>query len=446
MVFDVAVVGGGMSGMASARDLQRSGLDNFVVLEARDRVGGRTLIQHSDGIIVDGGATWVNPNQTAIFDLLHELGIERFQQYSEGDSFAILGGDAQKVKPAAPNPRLGKVMDEMASTVTTEKPWEAPNAKQWNDMTFEDFLNTQDLDAATRMITKITFEIATCAPLSEITLLNLLFAMKATGGFSGIGAPASGLVQYHIVGGMAGISNRIAQDLGDKVRLSSPVTAISNWDGPGPVQLHTPSGTVEARKVIMAMGGSLASQITYTPGLPPLRQALHDTIDRDHCLIKTHTTYERPFWRDRGASGQIVWPEGLFNISADVTPPGTDKGVLVTLVRSPRDGAPMSVEDRKAATIDAFAKCFGDEALSPTGFVMQDWLQETYTRGVEDLWSPGLFLEYGPALRAPAGNLIWGGTETSQFWCGFIDGAVRGGKQAALSALAALAADHSAVG
>lgn len=176
-----------------------------------------------------------------------------------------------------------------------------------------------------------------------------------------------------------------------------------------------------------------------------MRKGLHDTIDRDHCLIKTHTTYERPFWRDLGASGQIIWPEGVFNISSDVTPPGTDKGVLVTLVRSPRGSAPMSVEERKTATIEAFAKCYGDEALSPTDFVMQDWLQETYTRGVEDLWSPGLFLDYGPALRAPAGNLIWGGTETSLYWCGYVDGAVRGGKQAALSALAALAEDRAAL-
>jgi len=99
--------------MTAARDLQRSGLDNFVVLEARDRVGGRTLIQHADGVIVDGGATWVNPNQTAILDLLHELGIERFEQYSAGDSYAILNGDAQKVKAAAPNPHLGQIMDAM---------------------------------------------------------------------------------------------------------------------------------------------------------------------------------------------------------------------------------------------------------------------------------------------------------------------------------------------
>ncbi|KHK96608.1 hypothetical protein LK09_14875 [Microbacterium mangrovi] len=433
------MVGGGISGMTAARDLQRSGLDDFVVLEARDRVGGRTLIQHADGVIVDGGATWVNPNQTAILDLLHELGIERFEQYSAGDSYAILGGVAQKVKAAAPNPHLGRIMDAMVDTVSAEAPWEAPNAKEWNDMTFQEFLDTQDLDEATLMITRIAFEIASCAPLDEITLLNLLFAMRATGGFAGIGAPTSGLPQYHIIGGMASIANTIAEQLGDKVRLSSPVTKISNWDGPGPVRIETPGGVVEAHKVIMSMGGSLASQITYEPELPPLRKGLHDTIDRDHCLIKTHTVYERPFWRDNGESGQILWPGGLFNISADVTPPGTDKGVLVTLVRSPRGETPLTLEERKAGTIEAFAKAFGDEALHPTDFVMQDWLQEEYTKGVEDLWSPGLFYQYGPALREPVGNLIWGGTETSLFWCGFIDGAVRGGHHAALAALAALA-------
>jgi len=196
----------------------------------------------------------------------------------------------------------------------------------------------------------------------------------------------------------------------------------------------------------MAMGASLASQISYDPELPELRQGLHETVDKDHCLIKTHTTYERPFWRDMNGSGQIVSPDGVFTVSSDVTPPDTTKGVLVTLVRSPRegDGTPMSPEDRKAATIELFAKCFGDEALSPTGWVMQDWLDETYTRGVVATWSRGLYLKYGPALRAPTGRLIWAGTETSLFWTGYLDGAVRGGHQSPLTALRALAESRSA--
>jgi monoamine oxidase len=188
------------------------------------------------------------------------------------------------------------------------------------------------------------------------------------------------------------------------------------------------------------VGGSLASQIRFDPELPELRRGLHETIDKDHCLIKTHTTYDRPFWRDQNASGEIVSPDGVFNVSSEVTPPDTTKGVLVTLIRSPRpgDGTPMSPEERKAKTIEVFAKCFGDEALSPSDWVMQDWIQETYTRGVEDIWSPGLYLKYGPALRAPIDSLIWAGTETSLFWCGYLDGAVRAGHQSALTALGAL--------
>ena len=445
MAFDVAVVGGGLSGMTAARDLKRSGLRNFVVLEARDRVAGRTLNQHCDGVIVDGGGTWVNPDQTAVFDLLHELEIERFPQYTAGDAFAVIAGQAKRAKPVAPDPHFAAIMDKMASSVPLEAPWEAPNAAEWDAMTFEDFLNKSGLDPAERMTAEITFEIAACAPLKDVTLLNVLFAMHATGGYAEIGATGSGVPQYHVVGGMAGVSERIAEYLGDTVRLSSPVTSVSNWqEGQGPVRLQTPSGTVEADRVIMAMGGSLAAQISYDPELPALRKGLHETIDKDHCLIKTHTVYERPFWRDMNASGQIVSPDGVFTISADVTPPGTTKGVLVTLVLSPRegDGPRMSPEDRKAATIEQFATCFGDEARSPTGWVMQDWLDETYTRGDEDLWSQGLYLKYGPALRAPVDRLIWAGTETSLFWCGYLDGAVRAGRLAALTALRALCRPH----
>jgi hypothetical protein len=318
---------------------------------------------------------------------------------------------------------------------------------EWDAMTMQDFLDQSDLSPAQKMIAQVTLEITYAAPLREMTLLNTLVEMKGCGGYEGQGATGSGVPQYHVVGGTAGISERIAEYLGDVVRLSSPVTAVSNWqEDQGPVRLETPSGTVEADRVIMAMGASLASQISYDPELPELRQGLHDTVDKDHCLIKTHTTYERPFWRDMNLSGGIISPDGVFTVCADVTPPETTKGVLVTLVRSPRegDGTPMSPEDRKAATIEMFAKCFGDEALSPTGWVMQDWLAETYTRGIVAVLSPGLYLKYGPALRAPTGRMIWGGTEISLFWTSYLDGAVRGGHQSALMALGALAESRSA--
>ena len=365
----------------------------------------------------------------------------------KGDAFAVIGGQARRTKAAAPDPHFAAVMDEMAFSVLLETPWEAPNAAEWDAMTFEDFVNKSNLEPAERMALEIILEITTCAPLRDLTLLNLLFGMHSTGGYAGMGAVGSGVPQHHVVGGTAGVSDRIAEYLGDAVRLSSPVTSVSNWqEGQGPVRLETPSGTVEADRVIMAMGGSLAAQISYDPELPELRKGLHETIDKDNCLIKTHTTYERPFWRDMNASGQIMSPDSVFNVSADVTPPGTTNGVLVTLVRSPRegDGTPMSPEDRKAATSEMFAQCFGDEARAPTNWVMQDWLDETYTRGVVAYWSPGLFLKYGPALRAPADRLIWAGTETSLFWCGYLDGAVRGGRQAALTALRALAESRSA--
>ena len=201
MVFDVAVVGGGLSGMAAARDLKRSGLRNFVVLEARDRVAGRTLNQLADGIIVDGGGTWVNPNQTAMIDLLHELGIERFPQYTPRAAFAVIGGQARRSKPAAPDPHFAALMNEMAFSVPLDEPWEAPKAADWDAMTFQDFLNQSDLSPAEKMTVNIIFEIAACAPLSEVTLLNMLFAMHATGGYEGIGAVGSGIPQYHVVGG-----------------------------------------------------------------------------------------------------------------------------------------------------------------------------------------------------------------------------------------------------
>src|SRR5688500_15232577 len=89
---DVVVVGAGLAGLAAAQALS----DRFEVqvLEARDRVGGRTVGHtFSNGYTVEMGGQWIGPGHTELLRLVGELGLETFPTYDHGNGFTILDGE-----------------------------------------------------------------------------------------------------------------------------------------------------------------------------------------------------------------------------------------------------------------------------------------------------------------------------------------------------------------
>src|SRR6478609_9840927 len=91
---DVVVVGAGPSGLTAARELKKAGL-SVAVLEARDRVGGRTWTDTIDGAMLEIGGQWVSPDQTALLELLDELGLQTYERYRDGQS-VYLGADGKR--------------------------------------------------------------------------------------------------------------------------------------------------------------------------------------------------------------------------------------------------------------------------------------------------------------------------------------------------------------
>ena len=226
----------------------------------------------------------------------------------------------------------------------------------------------------------------------------------------------------------------MAEALGDVVRLKTPVTRIRRWDR-GVCELETPGGVVRARRVIMALSPSQAAEIRFQPALHKARADLQNAWSRNGAGIKSHTSYARPFWRDKGLNGQIYSPSDDILWTIDASPPDGSMGALISF-SMPRGQSP---EELRAANLAAYVKCFGPEAAKSTGFVTQDWSRETYTRGCVSPLVPGVLTRHGAALRPANGALTWAGTETSTIWCGYMDGAVRAGRRAALETLNALA-------
>ncbi len=437
--FDVAIVGAGLSGLLAARTLKAAGLSNIVVLEARDRVGGRTLNQPiGGGHVGEAGGTWVGPGQTAIYDLMRELEIETFPTYLKGDTIALVGGVPNRI-PTTDSPidapEFYAAMNAMARTVPLDAPWLAPRAAEWDAMTYADHLKTVSLSDENRM-TLETFALLTFAGRTdELSFLRVLHYIHSAGGYERLESFQGGAQQDRVVGGSQIISLRMAEALGDIVRLSTPVKAIGGWQG-DLCHIQTASGTIAAKQVIVALSPSLASEIAFTPALPKPRTDLQLAWPRGGSGVKTHTSYRRPFWRDKGLAGLVFSPDSALSLAVDASPPDGSMGALVTL--SLANATPPA--QLKKQIIDAFATCFGPEARDITGFVLQDWSRETYTLGCVPPVAPGVLTKYGAALHPNVGRVIWAGTETSLIWTGYMDGAVRAGRHAALSALRALAA------
>jgi monoamine oxidase len=442
-VFDVAVVGAGISGLTAARDLRLAGLTNIVVLEARDRVGGRSYTQHfGNGLVTDAGPTWIGPGQTAIQNLLRELEIGTIPNYYKGDSVYLIGGEATRASTEQPisDKSYFERINALARTVPLDAPWAAPRAAEFDSMSYADYLATQTLSDEDRLGLDIAGNLTFGAKPEYLSFLYVLFYIHSAGGYELLESMEGGAQQDRIVGGTQAIPQKLAQQLGPIVRLNQPVSAISDWNGGanGAVRIETPIGALSARTVILALSPSQATEIHFAPSLPQDRAALMAHWPRGSHAIKIGVAYETPFWRAKGLSGQVYSPDGPFLWGMDVSPADASSGQLMSFTWS-ADAPPKTSEQRKKLVLDAYAKALGEEARHPIGYVEQDWSQEDYTRGCVSPLAPGIITKFGKALRPPNGRLIWAGTETSRIWMGYMDGAVRAGKSAALEALRSLA-------
>ena len=444
---DVAILGGGFSGLAAARAIKLAGR-SFLVLEARDRVGGKVLNQDiGNGEITEAGATYIGPTQNRMEYLAAKYGVRTYHTWDKGDSVAIFGGQRSvggyPPKLALEYHTLVTRLNAMSTGVPVDSPSAAHNARELDSQTLYSWLKDQN---ASSDVMEVFSSISDLwgAETRDVSLLFALYYIAAAGDKKNPGTLQrllnidDGAQELRFEGGSQVLAQRIAKSLGDNLVLSAPVREI-DWSGQT-VTITADGHTIQARKVIVAFAPALAARLQYEPKLPTRRAQLVQRYPMGS-LMKIEAVYDRPFWRKKGLSGvSSSWP-GPVRSTFDNTPLSGHPGIIIGFVGGThaRRWSLRPKAERRAEVLANFAEILGKEALNPSDYFAFDWPSEEWSRGGPVGYvGPGVLHDYGDTLRAPVGPIHWAGTEMATFWNGYMEGAVQSGERAANEVLECL--------
>jgi monoamine oxidase len=437
--FDVAIVGAGLTGLVAAAELEAAGR-SVRVLEAQSTVGGRIKdVNHPGGDQIELGANWFSPNQPLLAELIDRFGLAVMETYDEGTH--TLQWDGRRKTFRGKLPPLGPVklldiglglwkFDRLARSISGSAVWGDPNLRRADSQTFENWIATNLVTRAGRDFFRLISEMVFGAEASLLSLLYVLYYANRSDSLESLITVKAGHQGYRFRDGPSVLCKAIADTLGaGTLLLDHPVTTVEREDGL--LSVGTGKGRLRFRTLLVAISPVAARSLRFTPDLTPERKRLINSMPMGR-VIKVQLTYRRPFWRDRGLSGQVMSNDYPLTYLIDNSSADEGCGVLAGFVCSSRADQFMREPNKEDLIARSAQKLLGIDLQEPLSVHIEDWAANPWIGGSYGAYCPpGVMTVLGGVRDADEHPIYWSGAEYGRSHPCQMEGAIESGQRAA---------------
>lgn len=421
----VAIVGAGFTGLSAALELKRAGID-FLVLEARDRVGGRVeAVRNGLGELIDSGGQFFCVDMPQVTVLATTRGKTFVETYVDGE---FITHPSMSAAQAERTYHTAMAIRERMNRIEPDDPAIA-------GLSVADWLERQRDPADAKAAFRSMIEGLWCLALDKVPLWHLIDNDRRI-------TNEVPELQYSLRETMQSVADDLAGDLGGRLRLNEPVVRVEH--GAKGVRVATASGVIEAGAVLVALPPTMAAKLAFAPALPPaLSKALG--VWESGAVIKMLVRYAKPFWRERDLSGMVMWRDlpGLF---ACDTSKDSGHAALTVFVGGPLAlrWRPLGETALRAEVAARLVNALGQQAADIVDFSARDWTHDRWSGGAySDLIVDVTARDAERVILAGAPPVYFAASEVSPSFPGYVEGAIVAGRIAAGRIQSAIATSAS---
>ncbi|KAM9971818.1 hypothetical protein ACTFIW_011801 [Dictyostelium discoideum] len=447
--YDTIIIGGGLSGLKTAYDLKKSNL-KILVLEARNRFGGRTdSVNIGDGWI-DAGGQWLGTNNPNLKQLCKELKLETYKQFYQGKTVFDMYDDGliKSFDESLPNFDLCeigleyinpiiKTIKEVCKDIDFSKySKESPIMLSLEKLTVSEWLRVCGYGESVKFFNWFC-KMSVASSSDDVSILFFLKYVNSIDSIESLFISDDYCTESdRIVGGSSMVSERMVSYLKDDCKLNCEVTLIDqiSHNNGRLVKITTSNNEIYyCRNVVSTIPPMLLKNVIFKPDLPIEKQRLRNEMEMGN-TIKVIVIYDSVFWRDQGYNGKSQSFNGPIYQSYDNCTNDLSVKSIIGFINGKDEikywySKPM--EERRSAVLNQYSKYWGPKALNPLNYIERNWSLDKYSAGcfMGVCKSGDIISQCNNYYTQPHGNIHWAGTETSTQWYGHMEGAITSSKR-----------------